>query len=66
LSSLKGLSHENVVALQPDKATTNSRPIKKPAPKLHALDDNEVTMADPVDSEDEVSRSGLYLTYVLR
>lgn len=55
-----------MVALQPDKATTNSRPIKKPAPKLHALDDNEDTMADPVDSEDEVSRSGLYLTYVLR
>ena len=40
-------------------------PIGKPAPKLHAFDDNEVTMADPVDSGDEVSLSDLYLTYAL-
>jgi hypothetical protein len=58
------LSQENVAALQPHQAPTDFS-VHSAARQTHEIDVNEVTMADPVDSGDEVSFIVLYFGYTL-
>jgi hypothetical protein len=44
-----------VAALKAHQASANFSAIWEAARQIHEIDDNELTMADPVDSGDEVS-----------